>query len=323
MKNRHVNLEIFRFDPYSEQEHWYQTVSVPYTSSDQLLDLLEHIKTKHDSSLNYRKSCRHGICGSCAMKVNGKPVLACQTPVRDLVEEFGHSLSIDPLNKDRVIRDLVSDMDDFWEKFQRIQPHLRPVSALQQLAEEESPALEELLFPGSMAAIGDADHCIHCGACYYVCPVVQVQENFLGPSALLRSYRFIHDPRDRGSERLTAVSAPGEGVWECIKCLKCTEVCPKQIDPFSKISRLHSEALRAGAVPAGSRRRHTIGFSLDIQANGLLNELPLSVFALRFGLIRMLRRGIKMFLHGKIILNPLKPRSRGHSEIRKLMRNSE
>jgi ferredoxin len=111
-----LRLHIFRYDAFRGESHSYDSYNLQYQPNDQLLDLLEKIKTELDHTLSYRRSCRHGICGSCAMKVNGKPVLACSTPVRDLVGEFGRQLRVDPLDRSRVIRDLICDMDDFWEK---------------------------------------------------------------------------------------------------------------------------------------------------------------------------------------------------------------
>ncbi len=310
-----VTLIIFRFDPYHDQSPRYTEYTIDYDVNDQLLDLFEHIKTEIDSTFSYRRSCRHGICGSCAVKVAGKPILACRTPVRLLTAEFGPQLTVTPLDEGQVIHDLVCNMEQFWSKHEQIVPYLVPSVA-------DRPE-DTRFFDSSSVAAGDADYCIQCGACYYVCPVVSVQPDFLGPSAINKAYRFLHDPRDSAGGRLQVVSQAGSGVWECIKCLKCTEVCPKQIDPFAKISRLHSEALKAGAYGENSRTRHTRGFQLDLMLNGLLNELPLAVYALRTGFIKMAARGIKMMLHGKVVYNPLKPRSKAYKQIRKLMRNSE
>jgi len=328
-----VRLNIFRYDAFLGESHSYDSYDLTYHQNDQLLDVLEMIKTEIDHSLSYRRSCRHGICGSCAMKVNGKPVLACSTPVRDLVREFGPKLTVDPLDQSRVVRDLICDMDMFWEKYTRSAPFLEPVTvqasspgpaaavSAEPLDDVKTPLIP-LIFSGSTNAIDDADHCIMCGACYAACPVVPLQPDFLGPAAITRSYRFIKDVRDAHPGRLAAVGEAGSGVWECIKCLKCTEVCPKQIDPFSKLSRLHQEVLRSGSSPGGIRARHTSGFQLNLLLNGLLNEFPLAVFAMRFRMITMLRRGIRMFLHGKLVINPLRPRSRGYRQIRRLMRRS-
>lgn len=310
-----VILRIFRFDPYHEQSPRYSEYHLDYDINDQLLDLFERIKTEIDSTFSYRRSCRHGICGSCSVKVAGKPVLACKTPVRVLTAEFGPRLSITPLDEQRVIRDLVCNMEQFWSKHEQIVPFMLPSASFR-------PA-DTRFFDSESAVAGDADYCIQCGACYYVCPVVSVQPEFLGPAAITKAYRFIHDPRDTAAGRLQMIAQPGRGVWECIKCLKCTEVCPKQIDPFANISRLHSEVLQAGSSPKNSRTRHTRGFQLDLMLNGLLNELPLAVYALRAGFSKMALRGLKMILHGKVVYNPLRPRSKAYKQIRKLMRNSQ
>ena len=322
-----VTLNIYRFDPYRDSTAHYSEYTFEYKSNDQLLDLFERIKTEIDSTFAYRRSCRHGICGSCAVKVAGKPVLACRTPVRVLTAEFGPQLTVTPLDESQVIHDLVSNMDGFWAKHEQVTPFLVPSATLPGRGTASDShshhTFETRFFDSSSAAAGDSDYCIQCAACYYVCPVVSVQPDFLGPSAITKAYRFIHDPRDTSGGRLQAVAAPGRGVWECIKCLKCTEVCPKHIDPFLKISRLHSEVFHSSSYTQNSRIRHTRGFQLDLMLNGLLNELPLALYALRAGFVKMGIRGIKMMLHGKVVLNPFKPRSKAYRQIRKLMRNSQ
>jgi len=319
-KAEKVTLLIQRYDPYTDKNPYFTEYPLEYRRNDQLLDLFHKIKTEIDSAFSYRRSCRHGICGSCTVKVNGKPILACRTPVRELTDEFGPALTVTPIDTEKVIHDLVIDMDEFWTKHDKILPFLTP----QQNGEPQDPIHKEtLFFDSSSASIGDADYCIQCGACYYVCPVVSVQSNFLGPAAITKAYRFINDPRDLQSNRLKQLSHNQEGVWECIKCLKCTEVCPKHIDPFTKISRIHSQIFLSSQISPGSHIRHTKGFQLDLLLNGMLNELPLALYALRFGFIKMTIRGIRMLFHGKVVLNPFKPRSKGHRQIRKLMRDSQ
>ncbi len=330
---QHTTLSIRRFDPFRNTEPYFIEYLLDYRRNDQLLDLFEKIKNEIDPTFSYRRSCRHGICGSCTVKVNGKPVLACRTPVRELTAEFGPLLTITPLKETQVIHDLVVQMDDFWASHKQITPYLQPQSYNSQPQnvqhDKVKPITSEfeykntLFFDSSAASIADADYCIQCGACFYVCPVVSVQPNFLGPSALTKAYRFINDPRDTDPQRLNIVSQPGSGVWECIKCLKCTEVCPKHIDPFSKIGRLHSQAIKSDTKVTGPRIRHTKGFQLDLLLNGVLNEFPLAIYALRLSFIKMAVRGIRMILHGKVVFNPFQPRSKGHKHIRKIMRNSE
>ncbi len=320
-----ATLLIQRFDPYTDKTPHFTEYVLEYRRNDQLLDLFNRIKTDRDSTFSYRRSCRHGICGSCAVKVNGKPILACRTPVHELIDEFGPTLTVTPIDTEKIIHDLVIDMDEFWKKHDKISPFLTPQqhSGPQSSLQGSSIQGETLFFDSSSASIGDADYCIQCGACYYVCPVISVQPSFLGPAALTKAFRFINDPRDTQSDRLEVVFQPQEGVWECIKCLKCTEVCPKHIDPFSKISRLHSQVILSSQYTSGSRIRHTKGFQLDLLLNGMLNELPLALFALRIGFIKMAIRGIRMLFHGKVVLNPFKPRSKGYKQIRKLMRDSQ
>ncbi len=314
-EDREVNFKIYRFNPDSGVLPRFDSYILECGESEQVLDILIRIKEDHDPGLSFRRSCRHGICGSCAVRVNGKPVLACKTPVSGLVADFGTELSVTPLIYDRVLKDLIIDRDDYWQKMQEVKPYTVTIDKFQ-------PESDELLIkPELNDGIADADYCIQCSSCYYVCPVLKISPSFLGPAAFVKAARFTADVRDYSSDRLAIVNQNKTGVWDCVKCLKCTESCPKGIDPFRLITRLRQGGISAGAVKDPVHTRHVTGFRTAIRHVGTINELLLAFFTLRFGLIRMIPRGILMVLKRKLHLNPLSPKSRNIDEVRKYFKD--
>lgn len=307
---RQIQLKIFRYDPDSHTPAHYDTFTVTCGPFDQLLDILVRIKENEDPGLSFRSSCRHGICGSCAVRVQNKAILACKTAMFTLSDEFGLKLNIDPLAPDRVLKDLVIDMEDYWQKYISIKPYINTDSR----KEAPPPSVQSAL--RSLELIDNADSCIQCGICYYVCPVVPIQTEFLGPAAFTKAWRFAADDRDNNKERLVQVSANKSGVWDCAKCLLCTEACPRHIDIFDKISKLHLLGVqeKAGVDPA--RIRHARGFGQAIRRTGSINELLLAFYTMGFGIIRMVPRGILMFFKRKLHINPFFPRSRRLREIK-------
>lgn len=303
-----IVFKIFRFDPDNNTLYRYDRFELSCGPFDQLLDILIRIKEEYDPGLSFRKSCRHGICGSCAVKVQNKPLLACKTSVYSLAEEFGTELVIDPLDTDRVLKDLIIDKADYWQKYLSIEPYTDRIQDNEETAQ---------LKPGTIDAVASADYCIQCGACYYICPVVKVLPEFLGPAAFTKAYRFEADPRDYSATRLKTVNAVHAGVWDCVKCLQCVEACPKNINPFEKITRLHEFGARFLPEMDKQRKRHAKGFRHAISQAGFINEIMLAFYTMRLRMIRMVPRGVLMFLKRKIHINPLFPRSRRLSEIRR------
>jgi len=313
---REIILSVFRFDPDTGAPPYYRTYTVQSKKDARLLDLLESVKQDQDHTLNYRRSCRHGICGSCAVRVNGTPVLACKINAADLVAQFGVNLKVDPLKKERVLRDLVIDMDDFWKKYRLLEPYLVEI--------EPPPQYTPLkIGPEQAEELKDADLCIQCGACYYVCPVADVSGRFLGPAAFTRAYRFVSDVRDFSATRLFMVNSSRGGVWDCAKCLLCVEACPKGINPFEKITRLHELAVKRGQCEAHEGYRHGHVFKRQVRRRGYINEFFLALFTLRSKMIEIVPRGIRLFLKGKLHFNYLFPRSTKRYELRHILKGGK
>ena len=195
-------------------------------SNGTLLEVLNEIKTKQDATLTYASGCRSGVCGSCSMRVNGREVLACSYKVQD-------GDLIEPLKNVPVIRDLVVDMDkayEFNKKAKAWQSSLADNISLTQ----EDEKLNEL-----------QSDCILCGSCYSACPVYEVNQEFLGPFALTRVWRYVSDVREDGaSQKIDTIQT--NGVWDCTLCNECTLVCPQNISSKSDIEKLRSKSAMQG-----------------------------------------------------------------------------
>ena len=231
-----VEFKISRFDP-EQEKHYMSTFKVPIHKGTTLLDALRYIRDNFDESLAFRHSCRMGICGSCGMNVNGRPMLACYTQVLDLNAD---SLLIEPLSNFEVIKDLIVDIEPFFRTYKRINTLLiRP--------DEELTKPEEFnQSPADLKKYWDLTLCIKCSICNSACPAV-IDERFLGPSSLTANYRFVMDSRDRGlNERLKPME---DNIWLCTQCNSCTMFCPKNLDCSNAITDDHSLLVEAGSIP--------------------------------------------------------------------------
>ncbi len=316
-KSKKVTFKVFRFNSETDYLPAYKTYELVVESHEVVLDILNRIKWDIDGSLSYRRSCRHGICGSCAVKVNQKGVLACKHNVFELTEVFGNELTIEPQSIKRAIKDLIIDKADFWGQYDSVNPYLTAEI-------DEHPASENIVSLHSAERIDDADYCIQCGSCYYSCPSVAYNENFIGPAALAKTYRFTSDERDATkTERLTLVNEMGKGVWDCVKCFECAQVCPKGVDPIGKITRLHNQIFSEGIADSNVATRHAVGFAHSIEKYGLLDEGELVRFSEgNIGVMKHLPEAFDMLTHGKIVLPWDMPKSENLDEIKTLVENS-
>ena len=222
-----ITLSILRFDPEKDKKPSRKEYTIEAEPTDRILDCLDKVKWQIDGSLAYRRSCSHGICGSDAMMINGKNILACQILVKDFKKKY---IKIDPLPSLPVIKDLIVNMDSFFAKYDIIKPYLMP--------KDQPPAKERLQSTEDRALIDEAVNCILCGACSSSCPSLWSNDNYLGPAALLKAYRFVFDSRDDAAdERLDVVDTP-DGLWRCHTIFNCVEVCPKEINLTWHISQL-------------------------------------------------------------------------------------
>jgi succinate dehydrogenase / fumarate reductase iron-sulfur subunit len=308
-------FNVFRFNSETDYLPHYDKIEMEVGPGEVVLDVLNRIKWEHDGSFSYRRSCRHGICGSCAVKVNGKATLACKDRVEDLVEIFGEELTIEPQNKARAIKDMVIDKKDFWTKYNTVEPYLNTEI-------DEHPTSENIVKPELAEKIDEADYCIQCGNCYYSCPAVEANEDYLGPAALALTWRFNADVRDEGKrDRLETVNEIGPGIWDCVKCFECAEACPKELDPIGKITKLHQQTFEEGMAKDNVAVRHAVGFKWSIEKHGLLDEGELVKYSEGlFGVLKHVPEAIAMYKKGKIVMPWDMPKSKNLDEIQKLVK---
>ena len=213
-----ITLKIFRFNPETDKRPRYKTYKVEGEETDRVLDLLEYVKGYYDGTLSFRRSCAHGICGSDAMRINGRNYLACKVLVRDL----GTKITIEPILGLKVIKDLIVDMDPFFEHFRTVLPYF--------INDEPAPRTERLQSPEERERFDDTTKCILCACCTTSCPSFWANDKYLGPAAIVNAHRFIFDSRDTAAaERLTILSEQF-GVYRCHTIFNCTIACPREIE---------------------------------------------------------------------------------------------
>ncbi|MFZ1956084.1 MAG: succinate dehydrogenase iron-sulfur subunit [Desulfobacterales bacterium] len=214
---------IFRFDPAVDKQPRYQEYAIDVEPTDKILDCLNRIRWELDPTLVYRASCSHGICGSDAMVINGHVGLACQKLVRDY--KTANNFIIEPLPLFKVIKDLVVDMNPFFEKHRYVRPYL--------INDDEAPEKERIQSAEEQKVIEPALRCILCASCTSSCPISRANPDYLGPAALLRAFRYINDSRDTATGGRLAQLDNDDGAWGCKTMWWCTDVCPKGI-PVTK-----------------------------------------------------------------------------------------
>jgi succinate dehydrogenase / fumarate reductase iron-sulfur subunit len=221
-----VRLEIQRFNPETDMTPFVKAYVVEVEPTDRVLDALMQVKRCQDGTLAFRKSCAHGVCGSDAMRINGKDRLACKTLIRDVADEADGVIRIEPLRFFRVERDLIVNHAAFFKKHRTVKPYF--------INDEPVAEKERVQTEAERAKYEDATNCILCTACFSACPVIEKNPEFLGPAIITQAERFLDDSRDRGFEaRLPALDTPN-GIWPCENHFECTKACPREI----KITKL-------------------------------------------------------------------------------------
>jgi fumarate reductase iron-sulfur subunit len=220
-------FEVLRFRPEQDAEPVFQTYEVPCLPDWVVLDALNAIKDDIDPTLSHRWSCRMGVCGSCGMLVNGRPVLTCNAFVRN----YTGTIRVEPLANFPIVRDLVVELDDFVRKLKSVKPWIiRKIE--KDVAEGEyrqSPAQLEEFKQFSM--------CINCALCYAACPVLAHEPEFVGPAAIALAHRYNLDSRDEGNPERFDVLNAHNGVWACSYANECSQVCPKHVDPAMAVNQ--------------------------------------------------------------------------------------
>jgi succinate dehydrogenase / fumarate reductase, iron-sulfur subunit len=223
-----VTLKIRRFIPETDAEPHWESYSVEARPTDRLLDALHKVKWDIDGSLTFRRSCAHGICGSDAMRINGRNRLACKTLIKDLSPES--PISVEPIKGLPVLKDLVVDMEPFFDAYKSIMPFL--------VTSGNEPTRERLQSPKDRERFDDTTKCILCAACTTSCPVYWTNGQYFGPQAIVGAHRFIFDSRDEGADQRLEILNDSEGVWRCRTTFNCNDACPRGIEVTKAIAEV-------------------------------------------------------------------------------------
>jgi succinate dehydrogenase / fumarate reductase, iron-sulfur subunit len=231
-----VILKIFRYNPEEDRKPHYETYKVEAEPTDRVLDLLEYVKDYHDGTLSFRRSCAHGICGSDAMRINGRNYLACKVLVKDLGTT---KITVEPILGLHIIKDMIVDMEPFFEHYRTVLPYF--------VNNDPPPEQERLQSPSQRARFDDTTKCILCAACTTSCPSFWASDEYLGPAAIVTAHRFIFDSRDQaGAERLRILNDQF-GVYRCHTIFNCTVACPRDIQVTQAIGEV-KKAIGTGKI---------------------------------------------------------------------------
>nr|WP_242027652.1 succinate dehydrogenase/fumarate reductase iron-sulfur subunit [Cyanobacterium aponinum] len=317
-----VTFKIMRQKPdFSPQ---FQRYTIEVNRGNTILECLDKIKWELDGSLTFRKNCRNTICGSCAVKINGRSALACKENVGGEIEKNPLSKSqnipeivISPLNNLPVLKDLVVDMSNFWQDLEKIEPYVCTSS-------RNTPEKEFLQTPEERKLLEETGNCIMCGACYSECNAKEVNSLFVGPHALAKSYRLVDDSRDENREnRIEKYNNTEEGVWGCTRCYLCNEVCPMGVAPLDQISKIKGIILEKKDVNSSRAIRHRKVLVSLVKDGGWIDERKFGLMVVGnyfrdlIGLFSIAPLGLRLLTSGKFPLTFKS--SEGTKEVRALI----
>jgi succinate dehydrogenase / fumarate reductase iron-sulfur subunit len=226
-----VRFRVKRFNPERDKGPHWEEYDVPMEPTDRVLDGLHHVKWYIAGTLTRLRASAHGVCGSDAKLINGRNQLACKL----LMKDVGRKVTVEPLRGMRVIKDLVVDMEPFFEKYRSILPYL--------INDDPPPDRERLQSPEDRARYDDTTKCILCAACTTSCPIYWADAEYVGPAAIVQAHRFIFDSRDQGAARRAEVLAERSGVFRCKTTFNCTDACPRGIEVTRAIQEVKQALL--------------------------------------------------------------------------------
>jgi succinate dehydrogenase / fumarate reductase iron-sulfur subunit len=234
-------MRIRRFNPEKDKKsYWGEYTLDNVEPNDRILELLHRVKWEQDGTLAFRRSCAHGICGSDGMRINGVNRLACKVLVNNISDADHVKIQVEPMLGLKVIKDLMVDMEPFFEHYRAIMPYL--------INDEPLPAdgRERLQSPVQRARYDDTTKCILCACCTTSCPSFWANGEYVGPAAIVQAHRFIFDSRDKATADRLEIMAEPENVWRCRTIFNCTNACPRDIEVTRAIGEVKL-AIRRGA----------------------------------------------------------------------------
>ena len=250
-----VNLRVYRRNPKQSKSSHFDKFEVPIQRWTTVLDALLHAKSYLDNSIAIRYSCRMASCGSCGMKINGIPRLACYTKVSEIDEDI---ITCEPLPNFPIIRDLVTDFSDFFEHHRSMEPFIHNPNAN---IVDKNKLTEFIQSPEDVEKYLQFSYCIKCGLCYSACPSVGSDTKFPGPQALAQAYRYVADNRDDATQSRLDIVDNKHGIWRCHFAGSCSVVCPKGVDPALGIQLLrgHLVSISKNDKKLAESRTRTLG----------------------------------------------------------------
>ncbi len=229
-----AQLRIRRFNPEKDQKPWWGDYTLTdVNATDSVLDLLHRIKWEQDGTLTLRRSCAHGVCGSDAMRINGVNALACKMLVQRLNDgKESVKIQVEPILGLSVIKDLVVDMEPFFDHYRSVMPYF--------INDSPAPAdgRERRQSQADRERFDDTTKCILCAACTTSCPSFWSNDRYVGPAAIVQAHRFIFDSRDDAAAQRLQILSDSFGVWRCRTIFNCTNACPREIDVTKSIAEV-------------------------------------------------------------------------------------
>ncbi|MEZ0065358.1 succinate dehydrogenase / fumarate reductase iron-sulfur subunit [Streptacidiphilus sp. MAP12-20] len=229
-----ITLRIRRFNPEEHPDAVWVDYTLTVDPKERVLDAINTVKWEQDGTLTYRRSCAHGVCGSDAMRINGKNRLACKTLIKDVNPE--KPITIEPIKGMTVLKDLIVDMDPFFQAYRDVMPFL--------ITKGNAPTKERIQSEADVQRFEDTTKCILCAACTSSCPVFWNDGQYFGPAAIVNAHRFIFDSRDEGAEQRLEILNDREGVWRCRTTFNCTDACPRGIEVTKAIQEVKQALIK-------------------------------------------------------------------------------
>ncbi|QKR00488.1 succinate dehydrogenase/fumarate reductase iron-sulfur subunit [Metallosphaera tengchongensis] len=311
LEQREVLVKVKRYS--KERGEYWQEYKLNVDRFTQMTEVLRKIKTEQDPTLAYRASCHMAVCGSCSMKINGEPRLACKTLALDIVKKYNSNvITLEPMDFFPVEKDLVVNLDDFYGRMFKVKPRLYPPKEFME------GTAEPRLRPEDQKELWKFAQCIWCGLCVSSCPAVKIDPEFLGPAAHAKGYRFLADPRDSIYEERLKILV--DSSWRCTYCYQCFNVCPRDVEPVTTIkkTRSHTKFLKDKGEVARTGEKHVKAIFDSIKETGKLEEAK--VYLTTYGLATAIRDMLYTMRNGKVGFAMIKEKKINElDQVRKLM----
>lgn len=309
-----MKFKIKRYNPAEGEpgESYFQAYTLEVEEGMTVLEALLKIADEQDATLSFRKSCRSAICGSCAMNINGFARLSCNTQVIPEHKKMG-DMVIEPLSNHATLKDLIVDFNPFWSRIEKVAPYLTPAQengGAQVTAQDEE-------------AIDKSQRCIMCGCCNSECNALEIDNRYIGPAALSKAWRIVGDVREGNSKKRLEKLSEEHGMWNCVRCVHCTQYCPKGVSPLKQIESLRSRAIKEGVLD-NPGAKHVEAMADSVKRVGRLDEAAMTFRTLGFlRSLGMIPFGLKMEKHGKMPKPIIFPQIENIAEVREIYEEAE